>query len=73
VQPKPRRVALWFALFALLGVAAVVLPGAVSGVAALLAMLVLIVACVQALRNEDADTRARSDRTGLAGWFGGWF
>lgn len=41
--------------------------------AALAAMLVFVIACVNALRGEDADAVAHSDRTGLAGWFGGWF
>jgi hypothetical protein len=63
-----------FALFGVLGILSLfVLHGAVGGVAALLAMLVFILACIDALRRRDADARRGSDRTGLAGWFGGWF
>jgi hypothetical protein len=25
------------------------------------------------LHRQDADVRRKADRTGLAGWFGGWF
>jgi hypothetical protein len=42
-------------------------------VAAFAAMLGFILACIDALRREDADVRRKADRTGLAGWFGGWF
>jgi len=63
-----------FALFAVLGILALfVLHGAAAGVAGLAAMLVFILACIGALRGQDAEVRRRSDRTGLAGWFGGWF
>lgn len=50
-----------------------VLDGAAAGVASLAAMLVFIGTCIYVLGGEDADTRARSDRTGLAGWLGHWF
>ena len=50
-----------------------VLHGAAAGVELLGTMLVFVGACIYALRGEDADTIAKSDRTGLAGWFGGWF
>lgn len=63
--------------FALSAVCAIVgllvLHGAAAGVALLGTMLVFIGACIYALRGEDADTIAKNDRTGLAGWFGGWF
>jgi hypothetical protein len=36
-------------------------------------MLGFILAGVEALRRKDADDRRSADRTGLAGWFGGWF
>jgi hypothetical protein len=36
-------------------------------------MLGFIFACIYALRRQDADVRGSADRTGLAGWFGGWF
>jgi hypothetical protein len=62
------------ALFVVLGILALfVLDGPAGGVAALAAMVVFILACIDALRGEDADVRRRSDRTGLAGWLGGWF
>ena len=68
------RVRLAFGLFAVLAILALfVLRGAVGGITAFAAMLVFIGACIAALRNQDAEARRRSDRTGLAGWFGGWF
>jgi cobalamin synthase len=71
VSPKRRRVGGTFVLAAVLAILSLfVLHGAVSGVVALAAMLVFIAACIQALRGEGGDT---ADRTGLAGWFGGWF
>jgi hypothetical protein len=63
-----------FALVAVLGILAVfVLDGAAAAAAAFAAMLGLILACMDALRREDADVRRNADRTGLAGWFGGFF
>ena len=63
-----------FALFVVLGFLAVfVLDGAAAAAAALGAMLVFIFACIGALRSQDEATRRDADRTGLAGWFGGWF
>lgn len=63
-----------FALFAVLAILALfVLDGAAGGVAALAALLVFILACIDAMRREDSDARRDADRTGLAGWFGGWF
>ena len=71
---KHRRVWIGFALFAALGILALfVLDGALAGVTSLAAMLVFIGACIYALRGEDPDTRKHGDRTGLAGWIGGWF
>jgi hypothetical protein len=65
---------LGFALFAVLSILSLfVLHGIASGVVSLAAMVAFIGACIYALRGEDAGTRARSDRTGMAGWFGGWF
>jgi hypothetical protein len=71
MSPKRRRVRGTFVLAAVLAIVSLFfLDGAMSGVAALAAMLVFIAASIQALRGEgDADV----DRTGLAGWFGGWF
>lgn len=71
---KRRRAWIGFALFAVLAILALfVLHGAAAGVASLAAMLVLIGAGIYALRGEDAEARKRGDRTGLAGWIGGWF
>ena len=70
VSPRRRRVGGTFTLSAVLAILSLfVLDGAVSGVVALVAMLVFIAACIQALRGEGGET---ADRTGLAGWFGGW-
>ncbi len=74
MSSKRRRLALVVALFAVLAILALfVLDGAAGGAAALLAMLVFVLACIDALRRHDADVRRHSDRTGVAGWFGGWF
>ena len=74
MSPKRRRVWIGFAFFAVLGILALfVLDGALAGVASLAAMLAFIGACIYALRGEDADSRKDSDRTGIAGWIGGWF
>ena len=63
-----------FALFAALTILGlVVLDGAVAGATLFVAMLVFIGACIYALRGEDPDAIAHGDRTGLAGWLGGWF
>lgn len=71
---KRRRASIAFGLFAVLGILALfVLDGIASGVASLAAMLVFAVACMLALRGQAADARADADRTGLAGWFGGYF
>jgi hypothetical protein len=74
VSPKRHRARAGFLLFALLAVVCLfVLHGAASGVAALAAMLAFIAACISALRGHDAEAVAKGDRTGLAGWIGGWF
>jgi membrane associated rhomboid family serine protease len=65
---------IFFALVAVLGILAVfVLHGAAAGAAAFAAMFGFIAACIYALHRRDADVRRDADRTGLAGWFGGWF
>jgi hypothetical protein len=65
---------LGFALFAVLAVLGIfVLDGAAGGVTSLAAMLVFIAACVYALRGQDQGAVEHNERTGLAGWFGGWF
>ena len=71
---KRHRAWLGFALFAVLAILGVfVLDGVVAGVASFVAMLVLIGAAIYALRGQDAEARKHGDRTGLAGWIGGWF
>ena len=74
MTPKRYRLRIAFGLVALLGILALfVLDGAAAGVAALVTLLGFVFACVAALRRQDADVRRSADRTGLAGWFGGWF
>jgi membrane associated rhomboid family serine protease len=65
---------IFFAFVAVLAILAVfVLHGAAAGAAAFAAMVGFIAACIYALHRRDADVRRDADRTGLAGWFGGWF
>ena len=74
MSPKRHRVRVSFAIVAVLLILSLfVLHGIAAGVAAFAAMLGFIVACIDALRREDADVRRNADRSGLAGWFGGWF
>jgi amino acid transporter len=74
VSAKRHRIRFAFAFVAVLGILTLfVLDGAAAGVAALATMLGFILACIAALRRKDADDRRGADRTGLAGWFGGWF
>jgi hypothetical protein len=74
MPPKRRRAWLGFALFTALAVLGLfVLDGALAGVTLFVAMLAFIGACITALRGEDPDAVSHSDRTGLAGWIGGWF
>jgi hypothetical protein len=47
-----------------------VLNGPAGGIVALVALLLFILTCIAALRPR---ATADSDRTGLAGWMGGWF
>jgi hypothetical protein len=71
-RPKRRR-RRWvpFALAAALGIGAVAFDGAVAAAAALAAMLAFVGACTHALRDEDPDSVAHSQRSTLGGWFGG--
>ena len=74
MSPKRHRVRVSFAIVAVLLILSLfVLHGIAAGVAAFAAMLGFILACIDALRREDADVRRNADRSGLAGWFGGWF
>jgi hypothetical protein len=63
-----------FAVFSALAILGLfVLHGAVSGAVLFAAMLVFVGACIYALRGEDPGAVKDNDRTGLAGWIGGWF
>jgi len=74
MRPKRRRAWVGFAIFATLAVLGLfVLHGIASGVDLFAALLVFIFACMYALRGEDPDSVAHNNRSGFAGWFGGWF
>jgi hypothetical protein len=63
-----------FALFAVLAILGLfVLDDTAAGATLFVAMLVFIGACIYALRNEDPDAVAKNQRSGIAGWLGGWF
>jgi xanthosine utilization system XapX-like protein len=69
---KRHAVALAFGLVAVIAILALfVVDGPAGGILALVAMIGFILACMAALRARDAGSDA--DRTGVAGWFGGWF
>jgi len=73
VRPK-RRVWVGFAVFAVLAVLGLfVLHGPAAGIASLGALLAFIFACMYALRGNDPETVSHDERTGLTGWFGGWW
>ncbi len=68
---KRRHTWVGFALFALLAILGLfVLGGVAAGVDLFVAMLVFIFACIYALHGQEADA---AERTGVTGWFGGWF
>ena len=73
VPSKRHRVRAFFALAVLAIVGGFVLEGAVAGATSIFAMLVFIAACAYALRHQAQHATARSTRTGLGGWFSGWF
>lgn len=74
MSPRRHRGRIYFALVAVLLILSLfVLHGVAAGVAAFAAMLGFILACIAVLAREDADARRKADRTGLGGWFGGWF
>jgi hypothetical protein len=74
MSPRRHLVRISFASVAVVLVLALfVLHGVAAGVAAFAAMIGFILACIAALSREDAQTRRDADRTGVAGWFGGWF
>jgi hypothetical protein len=60
-----------FGVLAILGL--FVLHGVAAGVTLFVALLEFIFACMYALRGEDPDSVAHNNRSGFAGWFGGWF
>lgn len=68
------RARIGFALFAVLTIVGLlVLDGPAAGVTLFAALLVFIVACILALSREEPDAVTHNERTGLAGWLGGWF
>jgi hypothetical protein len=72
--PKRRHAWVGFALFGVLAVLGMfVLGGIAAGVASFAAMMAFIGACIYALRGEDPESVAHNNRTGVRGWFGGWF
>ena len=74
MRPKRRRAWVGFAIFATLAVLGLfVLHGIASGVILFAALLEFVFACIYALRGEDPDSVAHNNRSGIAGWFGGWF
>jgi hypothetical protein len=74
VASKRHRTRLGFTVFVALGILGLlVLDGAAAGATLLVAMLVFIFTCVYALRSEDPAAVKHNERTGLAGWIGGWF
>ena len=74
MRPKRRRPWVGFAIFAVLAILGLfVLHGPAAGVASLAALLAFIFACMQALRRQDPGSVSHNERTGLTGWFGGWF
>jgi hypothetical protein len=73
-MPRKRRPWVGFALFGVLAILGLfVLGGVAAGVDLFVAFLVFIFACIYALRAEDPDAIAHNQRTGISGWFGGWF
>jgi hypothetical protein len=71
VARKRFGVRIAFAVDAVLAILALfVFDGPAGGITALVALLLFIVTCIAALRPRAAQD---SDRTGLAGWMGGWF
>ena len=74
MSPKRPRSWIGFAVFAVLAILGLfVLSGPAAGVASLAALLAFIFACMQALRRQDPGSVSHNERTGLTGWFGGWF
>jgi hypothetical protein len=69
---KRHAVKLAYALVAVIAILALfVVDGPAGGILALVALIGFILTCIAALRAQGAGRDA--DRTGLAGWFGGWF
>jgi hypothetical protein len=74
VPARHRHPGVGFALFAALAILGLfVLDGAIAGVVLLVALLVFVGACMYALRGHGDDAIERGSRTGLTGWFGGWW
>jgi 4-hydroxybenzoate polyprenyltransferase len=74
MPPKRRHAWVGFAVFLALATSGLfLLDGPASGAVLLAAMLVLVGACIYALKGHEPDAIRHNERTGLAGWFGGWF
>lgn len=74
MPPKRRHAWVGFALSAVLAIAGLfLLDGAAAAAMLLATMLVFIGACIYALKGHEPDTIRHNERTGLTGWFGGWF
>jgi ABC-type Na+ efflux pump permease subunit len=68
-----RHPSIGFAIFAVLALLGLfVLHRPLAGVAALLALIAFILACIYAL-GPAKDEVDGSQRTGLTGWIGGWW
>jgi membrane associated rhomboid family serine protease len=73
VPSRRLRTRLGFALFVILAVLGLfVLDGPAGGIASLAAIFAFIGSCMYSLRGEDPATVSQNERTGMAGWFGGW-
>jgi hypothetical protein len=73
VPSRRRHAWVGFAVCAILAILGLfVLDGVAAGATLLVTMLAFVGACIYALRDEDPDAAANTQRTGLIGWFGGW-
>ena len=74
MHPKHRHAWVGLAVFVALAVTGLfVLEGAAAGAVLFAAMLVFIGACIYALKGQEPGAVRHNERTGLTGWFGGWF
>jgi hypothetical protein len=74
VPSRRFRTRIGFALFVILAILGLfVLDGPAGGMASLAAIFAFIGSRMYSLRGEEPATLSRDERTGMAGWFGGWF